>query len=159
MDDSTYGALGDGSSSDGSQNHDGAHPQRPHPLQGVRVLVVEDEAESREVMTLLLEDCGAVVTAMDRGERALRFLRWNTFDVIVSDIGMPGMDGYQFMRSVRDLEGPMAKIPAIAVTAFARATDRAIALRSGFQVHMTKPYDAEALCHAIAVQVGRASDS
>lgn len=132
MGDSPNGMQSDGPPSDGHHDHKGAPPSRLHPLEGVRVLVVEDEAESREVMALLLEDCGAVVTAVDGGERALRFLRWSAFDAVVSDIGMPGMNGYDFIRRVRDLDGPAAKIPAIAVTAFVRATDRAAALRSGF---------------------------
>ena len=110
-------------------------------LDGVHVLVVDDEADGRELLRRVLEDQAATVTALSSGEEALSALRRVTPDLIVSDIGMPVMDGYQFMRPLRAREAKGERIPALALTAFARAEDRKRALLAGYQAHLAKPFD------------------
>jgi CheY-like chemotaxis protein len=112
-------------------------------LDGLRVLAIEDQAEMLESLRQMLEDQGAVVTCVPSGEAALDALRSRSqdFDVLVSDIGMPNMDGYEFIRRVRgELGLSMDRLPAVALTAYAREEDRARALESGFQAHLVKPY-------------------
>jgi PAS domain S-box-containing protein len=110
----------------------------PFELVGARVLVVDDEPDAKEIVRRLLEEQGArVVTASSAGE-ALAALADRLPDVLVSDIGMPGMDGYDLIRMVRS--GSTARdVPAIALTAYARPEDRARVLRAGYQAHLSKP--------------------
>ena len=110
-------------------------------LDGVHVFVVDDEADGRELLRRLLEDQAATVTTLSSGEEALRALRRIKPHLIVSDIGMPVMDGYQLMRTLRAGEPKGEKIPAVALSAFARAGDRKRALLAGYQAHLTKPFD------------------
>jgi CheY-like chemotaxis protein len=115
-------------------------------LRGVRVLLVDDESDTRQFVAALLDRLGAVVTECPSAKSALATLRTGTFDVLVSDIGMPEEDGYALIKKVRALspeEG--ARIPAVALTAYARVEDRAKALRAGFQHHVTKPVRPEEL--------------
>lgn len=118
-------------------------------LEGIRVLVVEDDEASRRVIEQLCEMRGATVLACPSARDAL--LRIDGFrpDVIVSDVGMPDMDGHQFLRRVRTLPEPLCRVPAIALTAFARAEDRDAALEAGFDVHMAKPINSAHLFSAI----------
>ena len=115
---------------------------RTTPLQGVRLLVVDDEPDARELLGMILEEAGAeVVTAACADEALAAFERLRP-DVLVSDIGMPQCDGYDLIRRVRLLEGDCAtRVPAVALTAFARAEDRGQALESGFQAHLPKPIE------------------
>jgi PAS domain S-box-containing protein len=109
-------------------------------LDGARILVVEDEPDSRELVRRILEAEGAKVLPAANAEEGLELLRQEKPEVILSDIGMPGHDGYQFIQWVRSLnphEGGNA--PAAAFTAFARPEDRARALEAGFQIHLVKP--------------------
>jgi PAS domain S-box-containing protein len=120
-------------------------------LQDVKVMVVEDERDARHFIVRLLEDARATVRAAASASAAL--LEMATFmpDVIVSDIGLPQMDGYAFMHELR--QRPAAdggRIPALALTAFARAEDRTRALRSGYQMHVAKPVEPAELLAAIA---------
>ena len=130
-------------------------------LDGVRVLVVEDEADSREVMVAALRQRGAMVTAVSSSRDAIAAVRSATADappphVIVSDIGMPREDGYALIRQIRNLaEAWLARIPAIAVTGYATPDDVARALSSGFQMHVSKPMDPAALIASIARLAGR----
>ena len=123
-------------------------------LAGVRVLVVDDERDTREVMAIVLEGCGAQVQTAESGRAALDLLNRDSFDVLVSDIGMPGMDGYQLLKQIREYLSPHA-LPAIALTAFARAEDRTRALQSGFQIHLAKPADTGELVATIANLLAR----
>ncbi|HEX8342659.1 MAG TPA: PAS domain S-box protein [Tepidisphaeraceae bacterium] len=124
-------------------------------IAGIRVLVVDDEPDAREMVKRLLGDCHAVaVTAGTAGE-ALQLLAEGTFDVLVSDIGMPGEDGYSLIRRVRALPGPVSAIPAIALTAYARAEDRVKAVTSGFQMHVAKPVEPVELLTMVASLTGR----
>jgi PAS domain S-box-containing protein len=124
-------------------------------LAGVRVLVVDDEIDARELVKRVLEEQGATVGIAASGEEALNLLETGETDVLVSDIGMPGMDGYQLMRRIR-AEEPMGKhIPAVALTAFARAEDRKRAILAGYQSHLSKPFDIAELVIVVAGLAGR----
>jgi signal transduction histidine kinase/DNA-binding NarL/FixJ family response regulator len=112
-------------------------------LDGRRVLAVEDQPDMLESLRHLLDDQGAVVTTASSGHQALELLRQQPdgFDALVSDIGMPGMDGYDLLRRVRSELGlGPQKLVAVALTAYARDQDRERALQAGFHAHLTKPY-------------------
>jgi signal transduction histidine kinase/ActR/RegA family two-component response regulator len=111
-------------------------------LRGLRVLVVDDEQEAREMLTMVLSQCQAEVTTAASAREALEILPSLRPDVLVSDIGMPGEDGYALIRQVRALPPEQGGgVPAVALTAFARSEDRTRALVSGFQMHIPKPVD------------------
>ncbi|MFL6696707.1 MAG: PAS domain S-box protein [Vitreoscilla sp.] len=124
-------------------------------LEGVHAFVIDDEPDARELLRRLLEDQGAVVTSFDSAEGALTALKTSRPTVIVSDVGMPGTDGYQLMRTLRASEGRDSRIPALALTAFARAEDRKRSLVAGFQAHLAKPFDVAELVLLVADLVGR----
>jgi signal transduction histidine kinase/ActR/RegA family two-component response regulator len=128
-------------------------------LQGLRILVVDDDADMGELVTYILQDCGAEVVAVASAGAAIQHLLDATVpkpDVIVSDIGMPEEDGLSLLQRVRALdESQGGRTPALAVTAFARAEDRTAALRAGFNLHLAKPVEPEELVAAIANLVGR----
>ena len=115
------------------------------------MLAVDDEADARELIRRVLEDCGARVLVASSSKEALDVLRREKPDMILSDIGMPGEDGYEFIQQVRRLspeEG--GRTPAAALTAFARAEDRTRALRAGYQTHVTKPVETMELTAVVA---------
>jgi len=117
-------------------------------LTGLSVLVVEDEEDTRVVLTRLLGEAGATVQMADSATVALEKLSHATVDVLVSDIGMPNEDGYSLIQKIR-AQSSLASLPAIALTAFARREDRERALQAGFQMHLTKPIEATELVAAI----------
>lgn len=121
-------------------------------LQGVNVLLVEDDREASEMMTLVLADRGASVRTAHDVDSALHALQQAWPDVMVSDIGLPGRDGYELVRRVRELEAGRggARLPVIALTAFARAEDRRKTLEAGFDLHLSKPLKPHLLLEAIA---------
>ena len=123
-------------------------------LEGVRVLVVDDEPDARALMGTVLAQCGADVATVPSASAALQALRHERYDVLLSDISMPEEDGYQLLRKVRALD---LKIPAAAVTAFARAEDRDAALAAGFQLHVAKPVEPAVLARAVESLVRRAA--
>ena len=110
-------------------------------LKGLKVLVVDDEPDARSLIQRVLEDCGAAVTTAASATEAIRILKDGTLEVIVSDIGMPGEDGYALIRRVRALGDSNANVPAIALTAYARIEDRVKAIHAGFQLHLSKPVE------------------
>ncbi len=126
-------------------------------LSGLRVLVVDDEADSLEFLSVSLAGCGAEIRAVSSAAEALYVLGQFQPDVLVSDIGMPQEDGYTLMRKVRAL-GPEhgGAIPAAAVTAYARTEDRMRALLAGFQTHIAKPVEPAELAAVVASLAGRA---
>ncbi len=133
-------------------------PREAPLLSGVRVLVVDDEPDARDLMRLVLEACGAVVSLAASAPEALEAVRRAPPAVLVSDIGMPGMDGYDLIRRVRELgvsEG--GSTPALALTAFARESDRARALEAGFHAHLAKPAEPAQLATLVANLAGHAS--
>jgi signal transduction histidine kinase len=120
-------------------------------LDGLRVLLVEDDTDTREVLTKILRENGANVTAVDSVRSALATINISIPDVVVSDIGMPDEDGYSFVRKLHALEEKHGRqMPAIALTAHARTEDRARALTAGFQLHLTKPVEPAHLVSVVA---------
>jgi CheY-like chemotaxis protein/anti-sigma regulatory factor (Ser/Thr protein kinase) len=122
------------------------------PLEGIHILLVDDEPDTREFQAFLLEQSGAKVTAVASGLEALQALEQSIPDLLVSDIGMPQMDGYMLIEQIRSRplqQGGM--IPAIALTAYAAEIDQHRALQVGFQTHITKPVEPEVLVRAITV--------
>jgi PAS domain S-box-containing protein len=120
-------------------------------LRGRRVLVVEDDADARHLVAVVLQAAGARVTTAGDASEALGELARDIPDVIVADIGLPGEDGYTLLRRIRQLAPDRGgKVPAIALTAYARAEDRALALAAGFDRHMIKPVDPATLVNAVA---------
>ncbi len=114
-------------------------------LDQLSILIVEDEPDARELVGRILESHGARVTLAASAEEALRALDVSSPDVLVSDIGMPGMDGYQLMRRIRSTEPKGKRLPALALTAFARAEDRKRVMLAGYQSHLAKPFDVNEL--------------
>jgi PAS domain S-box-containing protein len=136
---------------------DGPHPARDSPpppsarLDGVRVLVVDDERDTRDLLATALERRGAVVQTAASAADAIAVLRRGGCDVLVSDIGMPDQDGYDLITALRALEAAQGgAIPAVALTAYARAEDRRRALAAGYQVHVSKPVDPDELVAVLA---------
>jgi signal transduction histidine kinase/ActR/RegA family two-component response regulator len=120
-------------------------------LHGLRVLVVEDEPDSRDLMTLLLRDRGASVTAVSSAREAVAHFNGDGPDLMITDIGLPDQDGYELIRQVRALqERGDTKTLAIALTAYARPQDRDKALAAGFQLHVGKPVDPDEFVAVVA---------
>jgi len=156
----------------GVRPEEGPEPQRRHAttgrakaddcngvtLEGVTVMVVDDEPDARALVKRLLEDRRATVVVAASAADALAMLRSEPPAVLVTDIGMPGKDGYALIRDVRAL-GPDrgGDTPAVALTAYARSEDRAKAMQHGFQAHVAKPVEPAELLAAVAVLAGRAA--
>lgn len=119
-------------------------------LRGVRVLVVDDDRDARELIKRLLIEHDAEVQTVPSAKEALQILNTAGADVLLSDIGMPDMDGYDLIRAVRALPSDRANVVAAALTAFARSQDRTRALLAGFQAHITKPVDPAELVAVVA---------
>jgi len=135
-------------------------PQRVGPrLDGFAVLVVDDDLNARELLVAVLDSAGAEVRAAASTEDALMILEGWMPDVLMSDIEMPGEDGYELMRRVRALSGLRGRIAAVALTAHARPEDRARALEAGFQWHLAKPIDPSELVAAIAALASHRGDA
>jgi CheY-like chemotaxis protein/anti-sigma regulatory factor (Ser/Thr protein kinase) len=127
-----------------------------HLLEGMRILVVDDEEDARELVTAILTKCGGEVRSCESAAEALKTFRDWKPDVLVSDIGMPKEDGYTLIQKLRKQRLKLAKeIPAVALTAYASDDDRARALSAGFQVHVAKPIEPETLVKSIADVAGR----
>jgi PAS domain S-box-containing protein len=124
-------------------------------LPSVSVMLVDDDIETREVLTAFFSKAGARVVAAESAAKGTALLEHEAPDVIIADIGMPGEDGYEFMRNVRRRKGLGEAIPpAIALTAYARREDREQALAAGFQRHIAKPADPIAVLTAVAELIG-----
>ncbi|ABA23074.1 PAS/PAC sensor hybrid histidine kinase [Trichormus variabilis ATCC 29413] len=137
-----------------AMNHEDKNPVsanfQPATLSGVRVLIVDDEPDIRDLVTFILEDYDVEVIAVSSAQEALEALSQSLPDIIVSDIGMPDVDGYMLMRQLRQRspqEG--GNLPAIALTAYAGEMNQQQALAAGFQLHISKPVDPDALIEAI----------
>ncbi|MGH8309462.1 MAG: ATP-binding response regulator, partial [Steroidobacteraceae bacterium] len=118
-------------------------------LAGLRLLSVDDEADASEMLKAALEQYGAQVTTVASAAAALEILQRERFDVLVSDIGMPGMDGYELLERIRSGAAHARAIPAIAVTGYARSEDRARALQAGYGAHVVKPIEPEELAATV----------
>ena len=126
-------------------------------LQGLKVLVVDDEADTREVIREVLKECGSEVILSRSAAEALEAIEQFKPDILISDLGMPDEDGYSLISKIRALPAERGgQIPAAALTAYARAEDRMRVLRSGFQFHLPKPVDSAELVTVVASLAGRA---
>jgi len=123
-------------------------------LDRVRVLLIDDDKDARELSLAVLEQCGARVKAVSSSAEAIASLldtpRGLMPHVIVSDLGMPAQDGYQLIRQIRAIDSELGRIPAVAVTGYATADDVQRALTAGFQLHISKPMDPAAFVAAVA---------
>jgi CheY-like chemotaxis protein/two-component sensor histidine kinase len=127
-------------------------------LHGIRILAVDDDGDALALVQEILEATGATVSTADSGQHALDFLERFTPDVLLADLGMPQMSGFDLIDRVRRSErAAIRDIPAAALTAYARSEDRTKALRSGFQLHLAKPVDPGELMAAMAVLAKRAT--
>jgi len=130
----------------------GRRDQLPHDaLIGVHVLVVDDDADARDLLRTVLEYCGALVTVVASAQEALAVLERVTPDVLVTDIAMPMHDGYWLIDAIRALPAQRGgAIPAVAVTAHGEYHGPDRTLGAGFQAHLRKPLDPWELCRALA---------
>jgi CheY-like chemotaxis protein len=120
-------------------------------LEGLEVLAIDDQPDSRMFLTRILEEHHARVLNASSAKEGLFVLKKHKPNIVLCDIGMPGVDGYQFIRTMRESGD---HTPALAVTAFARPEDRLRALRAGYQGHITKPINPAELLATIAVFTG-----
>jgi CheY-like chemotaxis protein len=136
-------------------SHPGEEIFQPEPvLDGLRILLVDDDADTRDAVGAVLADCGAQVMAFDSAWDALAAVRGGAPDVVVSDIAMPGMDGHALIRKIRALGAQRGAVPAIALTAYASPADRTLALLAGYQVFLPKPFDPTQLVTLVARLAG-----
>jgi PAS domain S-box-containing protein len=151
----------DGSAADAASHAAPQGPPRgpdadPPRLDGVRVVVVDDETDVRDFLTHTLTRCGAEVSTFATTEEALRAVQSGHPHVLVSDIGMPGEDGYAFIRRVRALDPAQGgQVPAVALTAYAQDEDGQRVLSAGYQVHLPKPVHPPELADVVATLAGR----
>jgi PAS domain S-box-containing protein len=125
-------------------------------LEGLRVLIVDDEIDALDLITVELAQHGAQVTGVTNAEDALNALAKDSFDILISDIGMPRIDGYELIRRIRKQEaGKDKRLPAVALTAYARVQDRMQAIMAGFSTHVAKPVEANELVTVVASLAGR----
>jgi CheY-like chemotaxis protein len=138
---------------DDSTETEGLHQKSMESLAHVRVLLIDDENDARDLSQAVLEQCGAIVKSASSGAEALTVLRAATHEalphVIVSDLGMPTEDGYQLIRRIRALSPDLGRIPAVAVTGYATSEDVQRALDAGFQLHISKPMDPASFVAAV----------
>jgi signal transduction histidine kinase len=135
---------------------DRAAPMSASTLEGLQILGVDDEADARHLIQLALASCGATVKLASSGREAMEMLRAWCPDVIVSDVGMPEMDGYDFLHALRSqADSPASSTPAIALTGYARDEERQRAVAVGFEGFLTKPVDLNLLARAVAMVAGR----
>jgi CheY-like chemotaxis protein len=135
-----------------------AHP--PVSLKGLRVLVVDDELDARELVTVMLGHCGADMKAAASSNEAIEIIQTWRPDVLIADIGMPVEDGYGLIKRLRGLSKECGgHTPALALTAYARTEDRIRALSAGYQVHLSKPVDRSELATVVARLAERASSA
>jgi CheY-like chemotaxis protein len=136
-----------------SKNAENRHPKDDREdfqsLAGLRVLVVDDDTDSCILISFILESYGAHVMTAASGLDALVVMKQFEPNVLVSDIAMPHVDGYSFLRRVRVLNNPLANIPAIAVTAMDAEEGRALAFESGFQAYLIKPIEPDDVAREI----------
>jgi CheY-like chemotaxis protein len=147
------------SNSGEDESADSVHIADSRPLvrlDGVHVLVVDDEADDRRVLAMMLEQVGAVVVTVRGAPAAIEALAKARPDVLVSDLGMPHQDGFDLIRQLRDDGYNARDLPAVALTAFVQKDNAHLALLAGFQVYLPKPVDPRELTSVIASLAGRA---
>ena len=140
-----------------SRPREHAHPPKPHvrielpDLSNIHVLAVDDDADALMLVTAILESAGAIVTTAESAPQVLDILQTTKPDVLVADLGLPRIDGFELLARIRHSPDPdIRDIPAAALTAYARSEDRTRALRNGFQIHLAKPIEPAELLAAIS---------
>jgi signal transduction histidine kinase/ActR/RegA family two-component response regulator len=137
-------------------NAEADEPRCPDIIEGLHVLVVDDDMDARELLASVFARCGAQVTTAESTLAAMAWLQRGTFDVMLADIGLPDLDGYELIRRVRALPASKGgQVPAVALTAHARLEDRTRALLAGFDIHVTKPIEPRELLAVVASVVTR----
>lgn len=126
-----------------------APPSLAPPLVGLRVLVVDDDRVALTVLCAMIRAAGAEVDGVGSGKEGLERLRKARYDFLLCDVYMPGMDGFEVLRRVRQLEPPAGSIPAVAITAHPSYDNRRDAQRAGFQDLVPKPVEAAALVQLV----------
>jgi CheY-like chemotaxis protein len=148
-------------SAEAARGHSARPDQRAMPpvdLTGLRILVVDDEPDARQLIYRVLSNQGAEVATAASATEALTLFRQRRPDVLLSDIGMPGRDGYELIRDIRLLPPSEGRsTPAAALTAFARSEDRQRSMLAGFQAHLAKPFETAELLAIVAMLAGRTS--
>ena len=134
---------------------DAKEPTKQPNLKGDRILVVDDEADTRDLLVFVLEPVGMVVKTAASGAEALEAITSFQPQLLISDIGMPGMDGYELIRAVRALPPEQGRIPALSLSAFSADSDKQRSLEAGFNDHLTKPTDLERLVLIVAQILGQ----
>jgi CheY-like chemotaxis protein len=135
-------------------------PATPPSIDGLHILLVDDEPDGREAMAYALEDYGARVAVVASARDALLAIEAEVPDVLVSDLAMSDGDGYALIRRVRALAPDRGgRLPAVALTAHCRAEDKVRALRAGFQLHLAKPISPADLAATVAVLAGRKANN
>jgi CheY-like chemotaxis protein len=133
--------------------------ETPNPLQGRRVLVVEDDSDTLQIMQFVLERHGAHVMSANSVPAALDRIESSPPEVVVADIGMRGLNGYALISEIREMDAAMGRhTPAIAVTGFATPQDRETAAAAGFEAYITKPFDPHLLIDTVAQLVQRSQE-
>jgi signal transduction histidine kinase/CheY-like chemotaxis protein len=127
-------------------------------LANLRALIVDDEPDSREFAAFVMEQAGATVVSVDSAIEALQTLQSTHFDILLSDIGLPEVDGHEFIRQVRQLPVD-GQIPAIALTAYAGEINQQQAIAAGFQIHLSKPVEPTELVATVALLCGRRAET
>ena len=145
----------------GVRTTDGLSIECPPRLDGVRVLVVDDDSDTRQMLKAVLSECQADVITASSAAEAIKEIGQRKPDVLVSDLGMPEQDGYELIKEVRQMESAdhTARVPALALTAYAKAEDRVRALTGGYQVHLAKPVEPAEFVLVVANLAGRGQSS
>jgi CheY-like chemotaxis protein len=120
-----------------------------HRLESIKVVAVDDDADTRDLLKAILERSGADMTVVTSGQEALEAIKNVRPDILVCDLAMPKMDGYELLEKVRGLEQEVGWLPSIAFTASTRSEDRARSQRAGFQAHIAKPANSNELVTTI----------
>ncbi len=126
-------------------------------LEDIRILIVDDEQDTRDLLRFVLEECGAIVTSAESVAEAILALNDRTPDLILSDLGMPDADGFDFIRYVRTQSGDLGAVPVIALSAYASELTQQQSISAGFQQHLVKPIDPSLLIQAIVSILGDSS--
>jgi CheY-like chemotaxis protein len=118
-------------------------------LSNIRIVIVDDHPDTRNILALFLEHCGAQPTVASDGPEALELIKKERPDLLITDLAMPHMDGYELVEKVQDLEEEIGSLPSIACSAYARDHDRARARKARFNAHLEKPVDLNQLVTTI----------
>jgi CheY-like chemotaxis protein len=137
------------------QNVEDSRPDIGSPLAGLKILVVDDEADAREVVATALAQCGARTVAVATASEAIQLLKNFHPDVVVSDISMPGEDGYSLVRKIRSMKSEIAGVPVVALTAFTQPEEGRRAIRAGFKHCVSKPVEIDELAAVVRTVADR----